>query len=169
MFQTINTGPCGSSFSQIVAMADTLNRHAARFGLSDAEQVHRLLAIVGVKLTAVFSLPEYPACLPTYRQYVTRAKADIFEQFDIVDLLHTCADLGCHSGSPAEDVRLDDATDFFLSSFCNLRVAMNVPPTDFLDLVAWMQCVLGLRLVCAEDADLAAQVGLTQGSSTDAA
>jgi len=50
MFQTINTGPCGSSFSQIVAMADTLNRHAARFGLSDG-----LVARVRVWLS--FPLP----------------------------------------------------------------------------------------------------------------
>lgn len=171
MSQMINTGPCGYSLPQIVAQSDTLGRQAAAFGLSDAEQVHRLLAIVGAKLTKEFSLPEFPACLPTYRQYVTRAKADILDRFDIMDLLHCCVGQGGLGKPPSsgKEVKLDDATSFFTTAFYHVWVELDVPPSDFLDLLAWIQCVLGLRRVCAEDPALAALVGLMSGSGTDAA
>lgn len=171
MFETTITGPCGYSLSQIIATADSFGAQAATFGVSDPEQVHRLLAVIGDRLVAIFSQPEYSACLPTYRHYVTRAQAEILDGYDIVEVLLACVDLdlGGDGCAPSENVRFDEATSVLLGALYKLTDFLNISPSESLEVLAWIQFVLGIRIACADDLSLAAMAGLTQEVDTDAA
>lgn len=148
MFQKNTSGPCGRSFDEIIAMADRLGSQAATFGLTDPEVLNEFCSVLGEKLTKEFIRLGVTCDLESYEHRCVRIASNFTQAFIQTEFWSACADLGPYSGPPQEIGRLGDAAQAFLDSFSNMRQVLGVFASEILDLLAWLQCTLGVRIFC---------------------
>tara|TARA_R110002012_G_scaffold311488_1_gene521025 strand:+ start:352 stop:855 length:504 start_codon:yes stop_codon:yes gene_type:complete len=150
MSQKKTSGPCGFSFAEIIATADRFGTQAATFGLTDPQLLNEFCLGLGDALTRELPLSGM-ACDPEeYVSRVVRVAATFSDTFIQTELWSDCAELGPYSGPLHEDDQLCEAVQTFFESFCGMREVLGVPASELLDLLAWIQVALSVRLFRAQ-------------------
>tara|TARA_R100000935_G_C2831155_1_gene165163 strand:- start:1288 stop:1791 length:504 start_codon:yes stop_codon:yes gene_type:complete len=150
MSQKKTSGPCGFPFVEIIDMADRFGTQAATFGLTDPQLLNEFCLGLGDALTWELPLSGM-ACDPEeYVFRVVRVAATFSDTFIQTKLWSDCAELGPYSGPLPEDDQLCEAVQTFFDSFCSMREVLGVSASELLDLLAWIQFALGMRLFHAQ-------------------
>lgn len=145
MTKKATLGPCGRPLEEIVDMADRVDRMLAGFGLTDPEDRLAFFSLAGQKLTAEFLRLESVTHLTPYQQRQKQVGATAAESLIKAGCLHAGADLGAFAAPIFEESRLGLGLEAVLSSFRLLRTAVGASPSDFLDLLVWVQTALMVR------------------------
>jgi hypothetical protein len=151
MSQKNASGPCGLSFAEIIAMADRFCTQAATFGLTDPQFLNEFCMGLGDALTRELILPGMARDPEEYVHRVARVAKTFTDTFIQTEFWSDCAELGPYSGPSPEDDRLRDAVPAFFNSFCNMRELLGISASELLDLLAWIQSALVVRLFCAQN------------------
>jgi len=150
MSQKKTSGPCGFPFAKIIAMADRFGTQAATFGLTDPQLLNEFCLGLGDALTREFALSGMARDPEEYVSRVVRVATTFSDTFIQTEFWSDCAELGPYSGPLPEEDRLCDAVQAFVDSFCGMREVLGVSASELLDLLAWIQSALSVRLFRAQ-------------------
>lgn len=155
MSQKIALGPCGFSLAEIIAMADRFAMQAATFGFTDPHLLNEFCQGLGAALTKEFTLSGMADDPEEYTHRIVRVVPTFTDMCIQTGFWSECAKLGPYDGPlPKYDRHLDGAQTFF-HSFCDMREILGVSASDLLDLLAWIQIALSVRLHYAQRPHLA--------------
>lgn len=147
MSQKNKHGPCGYPLHEIIAMANRFGEYAATFGLTDPDDLNDFCTNLGRKLTEESHRLEIAHGLSSYEHRLKRVLKTFLKAFASSDLLPACRALGPYRGPMPDEARLTDACRTYLTSFSKIHTVLGVSVSETLDLLAWIQCVLSLRIL----------------------
>ncbi|MBL3705865.1 hypothetical protein GI582_24490 [Sulfitobacter sp. BDSS02] len=141
------TGPCGLTLPALIAQADIFARTMATFGLTGAEQMDFFCSCLGKKLTGEYLRLRVAQHLPPYDVRLKGIVEPVFDALDDARPWETCAVLGSYDGPPFEPERGRRLIEMAILGFEAIRHHLGVSDSELLDLLAWKQTVLTVRLL----------------------